>query len=201
MYKKIPLDYSDLLPYMGIETLDIHYNTLYNNYLTKLNNLLLKNNYDFKDNMPHLVTHLDMFNPIDRGEILYNLGGALNHGLYFYNISDKKNNLPVGKLKDAINKKYGNYNNFKQEFIKTSKKLTGSGYTFLVLDKNKDLKIINLSNQDTPYTYGYIPIMCIDLWEHAFFLDYKSKKDNYIDNFFELVDYQKINNLYTKNIQ
>ena len=87
MYEKIPLDYSNLLPYLGTETLDIHYNILYNNYLTKLNNLLKKNNYTRKEPLPYLVRNIDMFNPVDRGEILYNLGGALNHGLYFYNIS------------------------------------------------------------------------------------------------------------------
>jgi Fe-Mn family superoxide dismutase len=198
MYKKIPLEYKTLLPYIGDETLNIHYNNIYNNYLTTLNNLLEKNNYSYNYNLPYLVENIDIFPIIDRGEILYNLGGVLNHGLYFYNISNKNNNLPIGKLKEAIDKKYGNYDNFKKEFTKASKNLVGSGYTFLVLDSNKDLKIINTSNQDTPYSYGFIPIMVIDLWEHSYFLDYKNKKEDYINNFFQIVDYDKINKLYEK---
>jgi Fe-Mn family superoxide dismutase len=200
MYKKIPLEYNSLFPYVGNETLDIHYNIIYEMYLSKLNDLLKENNYTDNYSLPYLVEHIDMFPFIDRGEILYNLGGVLNHGLYFYNISDKNNNVPTGKLKDAIDKKYGSYDNFKKEFIKVSKNLVGSGYTFLVLDSNRDLKIINLSNEDTPYSYGFIPIMALDFWEHSYFLDDKNKKEDYINNFFKIVDYNKVNKLYEQNI-
>lgn len=201
MYEKTGLGYSSLYPYMGNETLNIHYNVIYPRYLAKLNSLLSKNNYNNSYSLAYLVNHLDMFNVEDRGEILYNLGGVLNHSLYFYNISDKKNNLPVGKLRDAINKKYGSYEFFKQEFVKMCNNLFGSGYTFLVIDSNKNLRIINISNEDTPYSYGFIPIMVIDLWEHSYFLDYRVNKNQYIKNYFEIVDYDNINKLYEEYIK
>lgn len=201
MYEKKTLGYSSLYPYMGNETLNLHYNVIYDKYLNNLNRLLSKNNYNNNYSLSYLVNNIDMFNIGDRGELLYNLGAVLNHSLYFYNVSDKKNNIPVGKLNDAIIKKYGNYEKFKEEFNRMANNLVGSGYTFLVLDSNKELRIINMSNQDTPYSYGFIPIMCIDLWEHAYFLDYRSDKDKYINSFFEIVDYVNINSLYEEYIK
>ena len=80
-------------------------------------------------------------------------------------------------------------------------KLKGSGYAFLILDNNNDLNIINTSNQDTPYSYGYIPIIALDLWEHAYYLKYNVNKKEYIDNFFEIIDFEIINNIYESNLK
>ena len=87
------------------------------------------------------------------------------------------------------------FNNFKDEFKKKAMSLKGSGYTFLVIDKNK-LKIINLTNQDNPYYYNLIPLLAIDLWEHAYYLNYENKKDLYIDNFLEIIDFKEANKIY-----
>ena len=76
--------------------------------------------------------------------------------------------------------------------------LVGSGYTYLVINKNKELQIINMSNQESPYMYGMIPIIALDLWENAYYLDYQNNKEKYIDTFFEIIDFNKINNLYEK---
>lgn len=197
MYTKIPLDYSSLEPNLSNKTIETHYNILYNNYVTRLNAALVAVNYKKYSTLPELVADISNFQIKDRKDILYNLGGTLNHGLYFYNISNRNNILPVGKIKEAIDKEFGNYENFKQEFIKYCQNVVGSGYTFLVLDSSKKLKIINMKNQDTPFLYGYIPIMTIDLWEHAYFLDYVNRND-YINAFFNIVDYEKINSIYEK---
>lgn len=202
MYKPINLkyDYNALEPYIDTETIFIHYNRHYKNYLDKLNNLLLSINYDFSDSIVDIVKNIDKFPLNIRGDILFNAGGVINHELYFLNISPLKNNEPVGKLKDKINKKYGSFDNFKKEFKKQSSLLVGSGYTFLVINSKKDLEIINTSNQESPYLYGLIPIMTIDLWEHAYYLKYKNHRDLYIDNFFSIVDFNEINKLYEQNI-
>ena len=141
-----------------------------------------------------------MFPIEDRGDILYNLGGVLNHELYFNNISNNKKNIPTGKIKDAINKKYGSYNNFKKTFIDTALKLVGSGYTYLVLDRNNDLNIISLSNEDTPYSYGFKPIIALDMWEHSYYLKYNVNKNVYVNNFFEILDFDKVSNIYEESI-
>lgn len=199
MYIKINLDYSSLEPYIDNRSLMLHYNVIYNSYIDKLNKLLKKNNYKGNYSLNELVDKIDMFPLEDRGEILYNLGGALNHKLYFYEISDKGNNIPYGEILKDINKYFGSYDNFKKEFIKKALNLVGSGYTFLVMDESGKLQIINTSNEDTPYSYGFIPIIVLDLWEHSYYLKYTTNKEAYINNWFNLLDFKKINNLYIEN--
>ena len=197
MYEKIKLDYNSLMPYIDDKTLDLHYNTHYNNYINKLNELLVKNDYNYIYSMEELVDRIDMFNLEDRGELLFNLGGSLNHELYFYTMSPNKNNKPIGNLKKEIDKQFGSYDKFKDEFIKKGLELKGSGYTFLVLNNNK-LQIINTSNQDTPLSYGFKPILTLDVWEHAYYLKHNAKRKDYINDWFEIVDYQKAEENYNR---
>ena len=199
MYIKINLDYNSLEPYIDNKTLMLHYNVIYNSYIDKLNKLLKKNNYKDNYSLNELVDKIDMFPLEDRGEILYNLGGVLNHKLYFYEISDKGNNIPYGEILKDINKYFGSYDNFKKEFIKKALNLVGSGYTFLVMNESGNLQIINTSNEDTPYSYGFIPIIVLDLWEHSYYLKYTTNKEVYINNWFNLLDFKKINDLYIEN--
>ena len=182
--KPLDYDYNALEPYISEYTLETHYNKHYKKYLENLNNLLIKNNYDFKYSKEELVSNINIFPISDRGAILFNLGGVLNHELYFQNLG--LNNTLKPFLPQII-KQYGSLENFKDEYINNTKTLIGSGYTFLVLNKANELEIINTSNQDTPYSYGLIPVMNIDLWEHAYYLDYQNFKDEYINNFFQLL--------------
>ena len=198
MYQKDNLTYSSLEPYISDRTLSIHYNNHYLKYLKNLNDLLIKENYNFKYTKEELFNHIDEFNISSRDKILFNVGGVVNHELYFYNISNLKNNIPVGSIKKEIDQYYVNYETFKKEFKKMALELVGSGYTYLVINKNKELQIINMSNQESPYMYGMIPIIALDLWEHAYYLDYQNNKEKYIDTFFEIIDFNKINNLYEK---
>ena len=195
MYQKINLPYTTLEPYISDRTLTLHYNNHYLNYLNKLNELVGDNKY----NKIELFSHLDEFNIDIRDSILFNLGGVVNHELYFNNFSLNKNTIPVGSIKDQINKQYKTFNDFKKEFKDIALKLTGAGYTFLVINENKDLQIINMSNQESPYSYGMVPIIALDLWEHAYYLDYQNNKSKYIDAFFEILDFNKINKLYEEN--
>lgn len=198
MYQMQELTYNTLEPYISDRTLTIHYNNHYLKYLKNLNDILVKENYDFRYTKEELFNHIDEFNISVRDKILFNLGGVVNHELYFYNMSNLKNNKPVGSIKNEIDKEYGNYENFKTEFKKMALELVGSGYTYLVINKNKKLQIINMSNQESPYLYGMIPILTLDLWEHSYYLDYQNNKEKYIDSFFEIIDFDKINNLYEK---
>lgn len=201
MYKleSLPYDYDALEPIISATTVNIHYNRHHKNYLDKLNAILNSIGYDFKDSIENIIINIDKF-PIEyRGDILFNAGGVVNHNLYWKSMN-KPPKLPKGKLLDKINSTYGSYEGFKKQFIATTKKLVGSGYTFLVLDKNKNLKIINTSNQDSPYSYGFIPLLTIDLWEHAYYLDYQNKKDDYINNFFSIINFESAEKIYEDNI-
>ena len=197
MIKAKELKYSDLEPVLSAETVFVHHDKHYKNYINKLNELI--KGYDY-DDATKIVLNIDDF-PLDkRGDILYNASGVINHELYFNGMDKVGNRVPTKELKEAIDKKYGNFDNFKKEFILEANKLVGSGYTFLVIDQNNELQIMNLSNQDSPYSYGYKPIMALDLWEHAYYLDYLNKRGEYINNFFDVVSFDNINENYKKEL-
>ena len=125
MYQMQELTYNTLEPYISDRTLTIHYNNHYLKYLKNLNDILVKENYDFRYTKEELFNHIDEFNISVRDKILFNLGGVVNHELYFYNMSNLKNNKPVGSIKNEIDKEYGNYENFKTEFKKMALELVG----------------------------------------------------------------------------
>ena len=199
-YKRITLDYKSLEPYIDDRTLDLHYNIHYRNYTDKLNKYLKDINYNYKYSAEYLAKNIDILPMENRDEILFNLGGYLNHSLYFYNLTDKKKEIPK-ELLDEINKYFGSFSLFKEEIIDMALEVKGSGYTFLVLDKNNKLRIINTSNQDTPYYYGFTPIMTIDVWEHSYYLKYTYDRKKYLDSIFNVIDFDKIYKLYLNSIK
>lgn len=199
-YKRITLDYKSLEPYIDDRTLDLHYNIHYRNYTDKLNKYLKDINYNYKYSAEYLAKNIDILPMENRDEILFNLGGYLNHSLYFYNLTDKKKEIPK-ELLDEINKYFGSFSLFKEEFIDMALEVKGSGYTFLVLDKNNKLRIINTSNQDTPYYYGFTPIMTIDVWEHSYYLKYTYDRKKYLDSIFNVIDFDKVYKLYLNSIK
>ena len=197
MYKLEPLPYlyQDLEPYIDTHTLGLHHNKHEKNYLNNLNNLLIKNNYDFKYSLNELIYNIDEFNSEDKENILFNLGGVLNHNLYWKSMSPNKEN-PKGDLNEALKNKFNSIDNFFKLFKECALKLKGSGYTFLVLNQSDELEIINTKNQDLPQLLGYIPLFTIDMWEHAYYLNYKNNKSEYIDNFIEIADFTFANKIY-----
>lgn len=195
MYKAKPLKFSfnALEPYLSEETVQRHY-IIYTNYVKRLNDLIENNKYTLEET----IKNIDEFPMENRDKILFLASAILNHELYFENIGLNKSE-PVGKLKQKIEQQYGSFENFKEEFKKQASYVIGSGYTFLILNNN-DLEIINTSNQENPYSYDLIPIMNIDLWEHAYYIDYFNRQE-YIDNFFSIIDFEEVNNNYEKNIK
>lgn len=183
--------YDALSPYISPRTLMIHYNKHYLKYKSNLDKLI------DETNLVYVLNNIDQYEIEKRGDIIYNIGGVINHELYF-NSMNPRNRKPVGKLNDMIIKTYGSYENLKKEFINKANQLVGSGYTFLVLNNGK-LDIVNLSNQETPYSYGMIPLLALDLWEHAYYLDYQNDRVRYIENFFQIVDFDEASKLYEKN--
>ena len=197
MYKleKLPYEYDELEPFIDTHTLGLHKNKHQANYLNKLNDLLKKNNYDYHYPLNELPKHLNEFKKSDQENILFNLGGVINHNLYFSSMNPNKV-LPNNNLQELINKKYSSYENFKKIFKESALSIKGSGYTYLVLNNSNDLEIVNLINQDNPYNYNYIPLISLDMWEHAYYLNYENKKDLYIDNFFEVIDFSMANKIF-----
>lgn len=197
MYKLPALNYlyQDLEPFIDTHTLSLHYNKHEKNYLNKLNDLLIKNGYDYRYSLEELIYHINEFPKDDRENILFNLGGVINHNLFFKSIS-AKGEKPSGNLKVAIENKYGSYEKFWEAFKNSALKLKGSGYTFLVIKNTGELDIINLSNQDTPLSFGCIPLFTVDMWEHAYYLNYNNDKNKYLDNFEVISDYANASMIY-----
>ena len=191
--------YQDLEPFIDTHTMGLHYHKHEQTYLNNLNNLLNKNNYDYKYDLNELIYHIEEFSLEDRETILFNLGGVLNHNIYWKSMN-KNNTLPSGELKEQIDKQFGGYDEFWKEIKENALKLKGSGYTFLVMSNN-ELEIINFFNQDSPLLYGYIPLFNIDLWEHAYYINYENDRLKYIDNFKEIADFSYANEIYNKNAQ
>ncbi len=192
--KTLPYNYSSLEPIISTTTVNIHYNKHEKGYLDRLNKFLSEAGYNGHYTIPEIILNIDKF-PIEyRGDILYNAGGVVNHDLYWNSIG--KLSLPSGKLLEKIVNVYGSYDSFKKKFIEEANKVIGSGYTFLVMDNKNNLNIINLSNQDSPLSYGYEPLFTIDLWEHAYYLDYQNRRSDYINNFFSIVNFDEASKKY-----
>ena len=189
MFFKVNLSYDSLEPVINDQNLSIHYNKHYEKYVSNLNELLPNYNKDVVD----VLQNIDSFDKKIRAQILLNAGGTYNHELYFLSMNNKP--YTTNNLVKSIIKQYGSYEKFKEEFIKSANKLVGSGYTFLVL-KNNALDIVNLPNQENPYTYNMIPLLALDLWEHAYYLTYFNDRNAYINNFFQIINYDNANKIY-----
>ncbi len=192
--KTLPYNYSSLEPIISTTTVNIHYNKHEKGYLDRLNKFLSEAGYNGHYTIPEIILNIDKFPMEYRGDILYNAGGVVNHDLYWNSIG--KLSLPSGKLLEKIVNVYGSYDSFKKKFIEEANKVIGSGYTFLVMDNKNNLNIINLSNQDSPLSYGYEPLFTIDLWEHAYYLDYQNRRSDYINNFFSIVNFDEASKKY-----
>lgn len=195
MYKLEPLtyDYDSLEPFIDTHTMGLHKNKHQKSYLDRLNILLTKNNYKFQYPINELIYHLNEFRPEDREDILYNWGGVVNHDIYFKSIAPFKEE-PNSNLKKLIEESFGTYDNLKKEVKKIAVAIKGSGYVFLVINNGK-LDIIALYNQQNPSLYNLIPLIALDMWEHAYYLNYKNNKNLYIDNFFDIVNFREANKL------
>lgn len=187
------LKYISLSPYISNKTLMLHYNKHYLKYVNNLKNLI-------NDEKPlDALNNIEKYDINKRDDIIYNIGGVLNHELYF-NSMNNKYNKHSGKIEEAINNKFGSFEEFKRKFKEKAMTLVGSGYTFLVL-KDNELEIVNMPNQETPYLYDMIPLLTIDLWEHAYYLDYYNRKEDYIESFLNITDFDALNKLYEQNIK
>lgn len=191
-------NYNDLEPFISKNTLETHYNSHYLKYLNKLNEILVNNNFKFQFPVEELFQNIDIFPIKDRDDILYNAGGVINHELYFDSMVPKNNLVIPEPLNSILISKFGSIESFIKQFMDLAILLPGSGYTFLVVKPNKELYLLNLSNQDSPYSLDMVPILAIDVWEHAYYLDYKNNRKNYIENFIKLIDFDEVNKKYKK---
>lgn len=195
---KLPYDYNALEPYIDTETMHFHHDKHHQAYANNLNNAL--ENYPKLHNktLEDLLKDINTL-PIEiQTKIKNNAGGVYNHDLYFGLMMPNSPKKPVGEIALAIDRKFGSFDNFKETFKKAALDRFGSGWAWLVADKNNELMVISTPNQDVPLQLEVNPLLLIDVWEHAYYLKYQNKRTDYIDNFFNVINWENVNQLYIK---
>ena len=191
--EQLPYSYSSLQKFIDSKTMNIHYNKHYKGYVDKLNKLLKDKDGDME--LEEIIKSISKFDT----KVRNNAGGAFNHALFWKMLSPKKQ-VPKGEIYKQIKKDFGNIKKMKDEFNEAAKDRFGSGWAWLYLTKDGKLKIMSLPNQDNPLMNvvkkGGFPLLGLDVWEHAYYLKYQNKRDEYISNFWNVVNWEFVNDLY-----
>ncbi|HBJ2622377.1 TPA: superoxide dismutase [Clostridium botulinum] len=199
MFNKIelPYNYDALEPYIDKETVDIHYNKHLQTYVNNLNNIL-KGHEEFMNgkSLGKILSDVNSIPEEIRQGVINQGGGVFNHNLYFSILSPTPKKAPEGKLLDEINNSFGNLEDLKDKISNTAIGQFGSGYGFLVKDENGKLSVTSVLNQNNPLSNNLIPILCIDVWEHAYYLKYKNLRADYVKNIWNIIDWAKVEDLY-----
>jgi Fe-Mn family superoxide dismutase len=197
--EKLPYSYGSLKRFIDPETMDVHYNKHYKTYVEKLNLALDKKKFGDLD-LEQIVKTISRFSD----EVRNNAGGAYNHALFWKMLSPTQQK-PGGLVLKRIEKDFGTLAGLKKKFNNVAKDRFGSGWVWLVVTKNNSLKIMSTPNQDNPLMNdvknGGYPILGLDLWEHAYYLKYKNKKDEYIKNFWDAVNWDFVEKLYKMKVE
>ncbi len=196
----LPYAYNALEPQIDEKTMKLHHDKHLGKYVENLNNILSNNTIYQSYTLEELICNISLMPCNIRQDIRNNAGGVYNHNLYFKIMApNKENSKPSSKLKilERITMEFGSFENFSKQFKECATKLFGSGYTWLVICKNeRKLKIINTSNQDCVIEKGYFPLFLIDVWEHAYYLKYNNRRNEYIDNFMQIINFEYVNKRY-----
>jgi len=191
--EKLPYSYSSLNRFIDSKTMNIHYNKHYKGYVDKLNKAI--KNIDGDLELEEIIRTISKFD----NKVRNNAGGAFNHALFWKMLSPKKQ-LPSGEILKKIKKDFGNIKKMKDEFNEAAKDRFGSGWAWLYLNKDGDLKIMSTPNQDNPLMNivkkGGYPLLGLDVWEHAYYLKYQNKRDEYIQKFWDVVNWEFVNDLF-----
>ena len=196
---KLPYAYSSMKQFVDPKTMDIHYNKHYKTYVKKLNDQLKNKNYKYVD-LEQIIKSISKYDD----KVRNNAGGAFNHALFWKMLSPKKQ-TPKKEILKKITDDFGNIKKMKDEFNEIAKDRFGSGWVWLVLTKTNKLKIVSTPNQDNPLMNvvksGGYPLLGLDLWEHAYYLKYQNKRDEYITKFWNHVNWEFVNDLYLSKIK
>jgi Fe-Mn family superoxide dismutase len=200
---QLKYSYDALEPYIDAKTMEIHYTKHHQAYIDNLNKAIEKykefENYSVED----LLASINSIPEEIRTIVRNHGGGHSNHSLFWEiltpsNSLEHNNGLPKENLALKINSDFGSFENFKNKFIEVAKSHFGSGWAWLVLDKNKNLKVYSTLNQDSPYLNAEIPILGLDLWEHAYYLKYQNRRAEYIDAFWNIVNWEEVEKRFLK---
>lgn len=182
---KLPYEYDALAPHISRETLEFHYGKHHAGYVAKLNDGIKGTEFE-NASLEEIVVR-------SSGGIFNNAAQTWNHTFYWNSLAPNGGGSPNGDVADAINKKWGSFDKFKEDFSNKAATLFGSGWCWLVKKGDGSLDIVQTSNAETPITKDLKPLITCDVWEHAYYIDYRNARPQYIDAFWKLVNWEFAN--------
>ena len=192
---KLPYAYDALEPHIDALTMEIHHSKHHNGYTTNLNNAIAGTDLDSKDILD-ILANMDM----DNAAVRNNGGGFYNHDLFWKVMSPNGGGTPSGALAEAINAAYGSFDSFKDAFSKAAATRFGSGWAWLCVHKGGKVEVCSSANQDNPIMPGIgcggVPILGLDVWEHAYYLNYQNRRPDYIKAFFNVINWEEVSRRY-----
>ena len=192
---KLPYAYDALEPTIDEETMHLHHEKHHNTYVTNLNAALEKHPELPEKSIEDLLAGINEVPADIRQAVINNGGGHANHSFFWKIMTPNGQGAPVGELKEAIDATFGSFDEFKAQFKAAAASRFGSGWAWLVVDNGK-LAIISTANQDSPLMEGKTPVVGLDVWEHAYYLNYRNVRANYIDAFWNVVNWEQANENY-----
>lgn len=196
----LPYDYSALEPYIDARTMEIHHTKHHQGYVDKLNTALEGHEELQKKSVEELLREIEVVPEDIRQAIINHGGGHANHSLFWEIISPDGGGEPAGELAGAIKSTFGSFEEFRKLFTEKATTLFGSGWAFLVINKNKELELTRQSFQNSPLMDGNTPILGLDVWEHAYYLKYQNRRPEYIDAFWNIVNWEEVLRRYQKTL-
>ena len=195
---KLQYSYDALEPYIDARTMEIHHTKHHNGYTTNLNNAIAGTELESKS-IEEILASLDMTNAAVRN----NGGGFYNHSLFWEVMSPNGGGEPSGALADAINNAFGSFGAFQDAFSKAAATRFGSGWAWLCVHKGGAVEICSTPNQDNPLMSGVgcggTPVLGLDVWEHAYYLNYQNRRPDYINAFYSVINWDEVSKRYTEN--
>lgn len=191
----LPYAHDALEPHIDERTMKIHHGKHHQGYTNKLNAAL--EGHKFAElPIEEVLKRIDELPEDKRQAVINNGGGYANHKLFWTTLSPNGGGNPTGALAEAINKEFGSFDAFKEKFSNASAGQFGSGWGWLCVDGSGNLKVTSTANQDSPYMNGLTPILGLDVWEHAYYLNYQNRRPDYIEAFWSVVNWEKVNEYY-----
>lgn len=189
----LPYAFDALEPYIDEETMHLHHDKHHNTYVTNLNAAIEKHPELGEKTIEELLSDMDAVPTDIKTAVRNNGGGHANHSFFWKIMALNAGGEPTGAIKEAIDEAFGDFATFKEEFKKAAAGRFGSGWAWLVMENGK-LAITSTANQDSPLMEGKTPILGLDVWEHAYYLKYKNVRPDYIEAFWNVVNWEEVNN-------
>ena len=197
---ELPYAYDALEPHIDAKTMEIHHTKHHQAYTDKLNAALEKCSSDIQNkDILEILGNIDQVPEDQKGAINFNGGGYDNHKLFWHNMKANGGGEPGGALADAINASFGNFADFKEKFSSTTAVLQGSGWGWLVYNPSSSkVEYTKMPNQTSPRTKGLVPLLGLDVWEHAYYLKYQNKRPDYIAAWWNVVNWDEVDSRLSK---